>query len=330
MTTPVRFAAIVPVDSTPLGVWRGVELIRGLLSWEPALACCVVLDDAPEARGVTELVRFPRGCRAIAIANPVRGRGGSWLGTLSARILTALAWIQNNVEVDFVLRIDADALVIGPFARAIRDLAARCPDAGVIGTVGMSCNPETRARQDMQSEPRVLRARRLWPPAPDDREDGELRRADAERVDVPAFGRVSMWQLRQFDRIRPDIDAAIANGYATYEYCQGGACAVTRTMIDRLASGGFFARTEAWEGLPFPDDYVLAMYARAVGLRLYDYSAPGEPFGVQASGLAFSPAELAARGHGIIHSVKNDARYTEREIRDYYAHLTDHPDLQPR
>jgi hypothetical protein len=335
---PVRFAIILPVESTPHGIWRGVELVRSVLAWEPALACCVVLDDAPAARGLTDMALFSRGCVAITITNPVRSRGGSWLGTLSAGILTALDWIHTHVEVDFVLRIDADALVIGPFARAVRDFGDACQDAGVIGSIGMSCNPETRARQDMRSEPRLLRARRLWPSAPAHAHDGGpdsgvdsgVDSVEDERIEVPSLGRVSVRQRRQFDRLRPDIDVAIANGYATYEYCQGGACVVTRRMIDRLASGGFFARAREWEGLPFPDDYVLAMYARAVDLRLYDLSAPGEPFGVQARGLAYPPAELAARGHAIIHSVKNDSRWSEVDIRDYYAHLTGHPDLQPR
>lgn len=309
-----RFAAIVPVDSTPLGIWRGAELIRSLLFWEPGVAWCVLLEDSSSTSGLSELSLFPSSCTAIALPNRLKSRGGSWLGGLSAGILSALAWIHSHGEAEFVLRIDTDALVIGPFAQAIRKLAQRRRDAAVIGTVGRSCNPETRARQDMQSEPRLLRAQRLWPLAPVNDDE-----PDSAQVEVPSFGRVSIWQRRQFDRIRPDINTAVRHGYATYEYCQGGACVVTRMMLDRLATRNFLDHASDWDGLPFPDDYVLAMYARAVGLRLYDYSGLGEPFGVQAKGLAYPPHEFVARGHAIVHSVKNDTRYSETDIREYFT-----------
>jgi hypothetical protein len=309
---PERFAAIVPIGPTPAGLWQGVELIRNLLRWEPHLEWCVILDDAPRPRGLSELAIFPASCRTVTLARPLKASGGAWYGTLSAAMLSALDWIHRNSNADFVLRIDTDALVIAPFARSIQSFLARTPDAGVVGSIGKSSNPRVRATQNMSFEPRLLRALRLWPAAPANDE------TSGDTIELGRFGRVSIGQRRRFDGIRPHIQAAIRQGYSTYEYCQGGVCVVSRLMVDRMAERGYLAQADLWSGLPFPDDYVFAMYAKAVGLRVYDYSGPGEPFAVQARGLPFPPDELVTRRHALIHSIKNDEIYDEATIREFF------------
>jgi hypothetical protein len=310
-----RFAAIVPVGPDPLAFWRGVELIKSLLYWEPRLTGCVILDDSPISRGLAELSVIPSSCRVATIANPLAGhrQHGAWLGTLSSGILRAMSWIYENTDATFVLRIDADALVVGRFARVIRAFIERTPDAGIIGTLGLSCNPEIRLRQNPLWEPRILRAYTLWPRATlGDAVDDEI------PVKVETFGEVSLDQRRSFDALRPAVDTAVGNGYATHEYCQGGACVVSRVMIERMSRDKHLIDAHRWAGLPFQDDGVLAMYARAVGLSLYDYSNTGEPFGVQHVGLPYAPDVLVARGHSLIHSVKNDPTYSEADIRDFF------------
>jgi hypothetical protein len=89
-------------------------------------------------------------------------------------------------------------------------------------------------------------------------------------------------------------------------------------MLDRMAAAGYFDHPEHWMHLSIAEDFAMAMYARAVGLKLYDCSRDGEPFGIQVRALPYPLEELEARGYGIIHSIKNDARYDEESIRDYF------------
>lgn len=180
----------------------------------------------------------------------------------------------------------------------------------MLGTLGWTC--DERILLDFQKRPPLLAAHRLLPPASADEGDS------AKPLFVDGVGLFSLEQRRLFDTVRPHIDAAITNGYATYEYCQGGAQIVTRAVVDRMAAQGYLTRPEIWMYLPFPGEPILAMYTRAAGYQCCACTRPGEPFGVQHRGLPYSLEELTARGHGLIHSIKNDRRYSENEIREFF------------
>lgn len=315
---PTRFGVIVPVGASALDVWRGVELVKSLLYWEPQVSAIVFIEDAEAPRGLDKLSVLPTTCRVGSIAGVLGGRGSwqrghSWLGVLTAGILKALAWIHERISTDFVLRIDSDALVIASFAETVRKRLAQRPETGVLGVLGMSCNPRIRALQDLHAESRLCRAWRLFPSA-----RAHASKPPEAKVDVEWFGRVSCVHLAAFDCLRPDLGAAMQNGYWENDYCQGGACVVSRAMLDRMTARDYLRGPDLWHGLPFPDDVVLAMYAYAVGLRVCDFSAPGEPFGVQHRGLPYPPVELIGRRHSLIHSVRNDRRFSEHAIRRFF------------
>jgi hypothetical protein len=69
---------------------------------------------------------------------------------------------------------------------------------------------------------------------------------------------------------------------------------------------------------PVPEDVMMGMYTRAVGLRSMDFSMAGQPFANHYRGLPYAPRELVQRGHAIIHSVKRDAEFAEGEIRRFF------------
>lgn len=90
-------------------------------------------------------------------------------------------------------------------------------------------------------------------------------------------------------------------------------------MVEALHREGLLDDPLPWMNLLIAEDVIFGMLARALGFELRDLSAPGEPFGVQSMGLAYAPEELAARGYGLIHSTRKDARWREREIRRYFG-----------
>lgn len=306
-----RFAALVPVGPSIIDLSRGMTLLYDLVNTEPEIGWCVIADNSPTPRGLSDLAFLPRSCRTVALQNQTEGRGRSWSGGLTTRIISALAWIQKNTNADFVLRLDTDALVIAPFAERIRAFIGRTPAAGLIGTIGLSCNPEFRQIEDLTKESKLLRAHRLLPLAPPDG------LAALDRFEVPGLGRLSVQQLLGFNKVRAHIHVAAENGYSSSEFCQGGGYAVTRLSLDRMAASGCLDHPEAWTELPFSEDRVVAMFTRAVELRICDYSLPGEVFGMNFVGLAFPPAQLAAHGYSLIHSICDD-RFDEHALRAYF------------
>jgi hypothetical protein len=237
----------------------------------------VAIDSAPNQRVLME--RPP--CRMLTIARPYHNAGEPLLGRLSAAMLLAFRAVHAAGPVDFILRLDTDALVIGPFAAAVRGFLRRHPHTGMLGTLGCTC-----------------------------------------RRDEPYYGcerrAVSDVMMARHPRIRLHARRAIRNGYAAKEYCQGGAYALPFRTLERMAALGYFASPEIWVEAPVPEDVMMGMYARAAGLRSMDFSMPGQPFANHYRGLPFAPHELLRRGHSIIHSVKRDAEFAEREIRRFF------------
>lgn len=307
-----RFAVVIPVGPRAEDLAGAFESVESLLFWEPRIAWCVFIEDRPEPTSLpTFIAARPRSkCKASAFKIPGQGGPSEWPARQSAGMLAALSWIQANTDAGVVFKLDTDALVIAPFAARIVQFLASRPDAGVIGVFDGSCNPAIQAFFRPNSEPHLLMLRRLLPIAPPPAADGS-REPDAR---VAGLRPVAVELRRSFDVIRPHLDDAIGHGFALNRDCQGGSFAVTRLMVERMAAAGYLKQPEVWLDIPIGEDRVLAMYAHAVGLRLFECDA----FGVQFKALPYSPEELIARGYSVVHSVKNDRRYSEASVRQFF------------
>src|SRR5262245_28682559 len=115
-STSPRFAVVIPVGPERIDAWRAIQLLESVVQWEPGVAWCVIVDDGLEPRGISERPLFPDACRAVTIMNPRRGRGLGWSGGLVTGMLAALSWIHTHTDAEFALKLDTDALVIGPMA----------------------------------------------------------------------------------------------------------------------------------------------------------------------------------------------------------------------
>jgi hypothetical protein len=90
-------------------------------------------------------------------------------------------------------------------------------------------------------------------------------------------------------------------------------------MIAAMASAGMLDDPLRWLTTRIGDDIMLGIQARALGLELVGLVDPGDPFGLRWVGLPDTPARLLERGFSFIHSVKNDDRFDEAEIRRFFA-----------
>ncbi len=285
---PRRFAAFAQIGPGPKAVADAADLLDSLSAHEPA-ATALLVDDEP-GRDLAGLLGRRDGVRVIP--NPRGGRGDGFYGGMCVGTFAGLAAAGADLiggdPAAFVVKLDADALVIAPFAERLAELARRRPDAGVIGAYRTTPNGSPRGFEVQADRVRLIGRRR---PFSLDRRARVLRRL---------------------------VGRAVANGYELGEHVLGGAYAVTRAGLDGLAATGAFADPLLWLGARLTEDAAVGLHARAAGLTMLDHVGPGEVFGVRYVGLPFPPAELLARGYAIIHSVKNDPQHPEAEVRDFF------------
>jgi hypothetical protein len=275
----------IPAGPGPEDVARVADLVDALRACEPrAPEAVVVVDDAsprPWPAGVT------------AIPNPRRGRGIGTLGGTCAATFAALAHAHEHHPGAWVLRIDADALVVGPYADAIEE--AWRPGDGVLGSCSRTCNGEPRdvswwAREVARHE------RRVW--------------AFAHPPRRPFYVRPA------HPRVRGVLLAARAAGYRPGEHCIAAGCAISAPLVAALHARGWLERPQDWIHARLGDDIALGAMARACGLGLRDLPSV---FGLRHVGLPDTPQRLLDRGFAVVHSVKNDPDVGEDEARAFFA-----------
>jgi hypothetical protein len=248
-----------------------------------------LIDDSPEPR---HLARLWPGASIVRtelrdhhVPDPESAR--------TAGMIEAL----KRAEGAFALKLDTDAVVIAPFADSIRSILSRDRSIGIVGAYDLAA---AGGRRDWSMWPALIR-RTSWP----------IRAVPTGRllpqITIPAPG------LRK--ATREVIRAAMANpSYTLGAHCLGGAYAVSQRL---------FARSELLDWRPWvrtrvDEDVLLGLLCGAAGLRMQGAVGKGEPFAVSWKGLPDEPAHLLAGGHSIVHSVKDGAHGTERELREWF------------
>src|ERR1700712_5748464 len=115
----------IPVAAGDEEAAMGRDALPSVRAFEPAAlhAVLVVDDGPPRAFGAADAV----------IENPRRGRGVGAMGPTCAATLAALHWVARHAPGAAVLRLDADALAIAPFAQRARAALRAHPGVGVLG-----------------------------------------------------------------------------------------------------------------------------------------------------------------------------------------------------
>ena len=286
-----NFACAIAVGPNPQELDRVADLIDSLGAYEPGPWRIVMVDDSGIDRSLATLFDLPRGCSAVSVlhARPEesihyrRGKG------ICSAVLTAFAHIARNVaEARFALKMDSDALIIAPFSEKIAGVIERNRDVGMLGAYTRTPNGEPR---DFSAHASTLQA--IYRPK------GLLARFRPSPI-------------------RRHIRTAIDNGYRFAEQCIGGAYAVSDEFLRRMLAAGYLDNPMLWVTADCPEDVMVGMYTKAVGLRHMDFVGAGEAFGVRHQGLPDIPQRLLERGFSVIHSIKNDPRMNEAEIREFF------------
>ena len=281
-----------------------MDLIDSLCHHEPNLKTLVLLiDDSLRPRHLAAACRPSPLCTIHELSNPRRGQGSGWAGGLATGVTHGMRWIAEQTRAPFVVRLDTDALVIGPFVGSVSAAFQRMPNVGMLGSYTRTCQRARRAPANhpiAKIQEKLLRPFAIW-----------KTRSPRRSLQISAIGR---WR-----KINQALSMAVAQGYQLGDFVHGGAYAVRSSAIESAMRLGLLDDPLAWVNTQMSEDVVVSILISAAGYRLADLVDDGHPFAVQAVGLPDDPQKLIDRGFAIIHSLKGDTRLCESEIREFFA-----------
>jgi hypothetical protein len=295
------WAVVVACGPGDREIERVADVLESVFHYEPNTRWVAVIDSADEDRNLAERFAKPAGTTLVGVRNPKPGRAPGQWGGLCVGVMSAYAWVIRNTDARFVVKFDSDALAINPFAASMFEGMRDNPLAGVFGSYLRDSNGVSRDYRGMGGLMRRLHRLVLTEYQPN---------RFGRRFPVAAWGRPAV--------LRRHIDQALRNGYHFGEHVSGGAYGITSEMLSRMERWGFLDERLAWADTEMSEDVMFGMYALAVGLGMAGFAANGEVFGVKHVGLPDTPARLVERGYSVIHSVKNDQRFSEEEVRAYF------------
>jgi hypothetical protein len=291
------FSVIIPVGPADADLRRLGCLLESLRRYErPSEIQLILIDDAPSPRLGAEFGSDWGGTEII--------RTPIWKDRrpdpFSAMVVGTICGICSaSPGAEFLLKLDTDALIIGEFSEQLRNAFAADASLGILGSYDRTCTG-------------TIRDWTVWVRA--------LRRATRR------------WSMRSPRRIavaRQLIGDALANtDYELGAHCLGGAYAISPSLARRRD----LLHWKPWIGAGISEDVVLGVLCGAAGLRMRSMTAFGEPFGLAHIGLPGPPEWLVARGHSIVHAVKNPNAEIEANIRRAFqtSALRSSPSAAPR
>ncbi|KAF0843294.1 hypothetical protein FNL37_0716 [Methylovorus glucosotrophus] len=282
----VELAVVLPVGPTCQLAYV-VDTIESIRYYIRSSHVIIVLDDSGESlcAGLPDVFD-----NVDVIAT--QGNMGKEAG-LYINLSHGFAYAHEHYEFKVLLRLDTDALVIGPDPE--KD-AIECfdqhPELGMLGSYRVDCNGDPR---DF-SWPRRKLTQKL--------------KVNLALLRHPGAWR-SWWFIYRVSR------RSIKYGYEPGEHCLGGAYFVSAECIRRLVRHQLLARKEFfWSELQ--EDQIFGLLVRAVGMQHGDFSTGSFPMGLRWRGLPDSPATLVANKKKVTHSTRFFGDENEFAIRTFF------------
>src|SRR4051812_24153675 len=117
----VPWAALIPVGPDAVEVDRVRDGLDALHLLEPGARRIILVDDSPVRSREAELLEAagPHAPRTTVVANPRSPQAEGWSEGVLVGVETGLRTLMQGPPVEWVLKMDTDALVIGAFADAV-------------------------------------------------------------------------------------------------------------------------------------------------------------------------------------------------------------------
>jgi hypothetical protein len=282
MPVPVRIAVIIPAGPRD----DILDTLASVLQFTDSSRIIVVIDDALEHdgdhRGIGGL------SPDIAVLEPPAARAGT-NGGLWIKVAAAYRWVLERFRPGLVLRMDADALMLGPgIEAAAEERFARLPEAGLLGSYRIG-------------------------PDGDQRDFAPV--VEQLRIETGLFG---LRHPRLRSELRRQAGLARSHGYTDGEHVLGCAYLHSFEAADHLYRSGWLSRPGLGASR-LGDDQLMSLLTVAAGYRIADFGGPTDPLALKWRGLPAHPDTLLAKGKLITHSVRSWESLTERQIRDIFS-----------
>lgn len=212
------------------------------------------------------------------------GHGGLWV-----KLAAGYRWILDRYEPRIILRLDADALVIGSGLESEAERAfSRNPAVGMLGSYRIG--PDG-GRRDTSWASRQL------------------------RIETGLRG---LLRPKRRSALRHSRQAARRHGYVDGESALGGAYIHRYQAAKSIDERGWFS--QPWlASSRLGEDHIMALLTMAAGFRIGDFGGPADPLALTWRGLPAHPADLLTAGKLVTHSVRSWPGLTEQQIRDTFA-----------
>ena len=309
----MRAGVVIPVGPSPVELVRLEDVLASLDVHVPDLDAIVLIDDGDEPRDLAELAGLDQS-RTVVLRPPRRPGHTYRDDRMTAGTLSFLRWLADSDRVDYLVQLDTDALAIGDFRPSLEAAIERRPEVAVWGAHRE--NVEGGEPRDFSMFRLPLLLARL-PLRARIGVNGTSRKLTVEQALVGPLA-----PGRRY--VRSALSAAREHGYETGEHCLGGAYAITAAAARAMREQGWLDDPLATYGTRLADDVTLGLLARAAGLELASLVGPGEAFAIKFQGLLAEPEELIARGHAIVHSVKDHEGCREADLRSRFRRARTH------
>jgi hypothetical protein len=262
-----------------------LDTVASVIHYTQRPRIIVVIDDAAGADGIAQVRAL--GSDAVVIPAPREAQGA--LGGLWVKLAAGYRWVLSRYEPRIVLRLDADALLIGH---------------------GL----ESKAEQVFVSDPAVglLGSYRIGP-------DGGLRDSSWAATRLRAeVGLRGFRHPRCRSHLRRFLELARSRGYVDGESALGGAYIHSYEAAARIHERGWFK--QPWlASSRLGEDHLMALLTVAAGYRIADFGGPADPLAIKWEGLPAHPSDLLASGKVVTHSVRSWHGLDETDIRRVFG-----------
>lgn len=257
-----------------------LDTVESVLAYtEPPRLVVVVDDTGRDLAGTLQSMS-----EDVEVLPPPPGRQG-WNARIWLNVAIGYRHAVSTATFDVLLRLDADALMIGPgLVEAAAERFARDQRIGMLGS----------SRLGMDGGARDL----SWPAAALKRECG------LRGLNRPVMRR----GLRALRR------EARKHGYEDGEHALGAAYLQPGAAVRAIADRGWL-ELAGLERTSLADDHLFGLMTVAAGFRIAEFGGPDDPLALGWKTLPASPAELLARGKLATHSARGWADLDEREVR---------------
>lgn len=278
-----RAGVVLPVG--PHDVESALDTLASALYYLDKSRIIVVVDDTGSHTGFGERAREMSPDIAILPAPPhaLGGLGGLWV-----KIAAGYDWLLKRYDPDIILRLDADALIIGTGIedRAVEEFT-KDRQVGLLGSYRISADGSVRDWS--------------WP---------------ARRLRIEAGLRGLRYPSRRM-RLREFIRLARNNSYIDGEHALGGSYIHSGMAADDIYAKGWF-KDQSFATSKLGEDHIMALITLAAGYHLADFGRPEDPMALRWRGLPSHPNELLDNKKLVTHSVKSWDILKEPEIRSIF------------